>query len=270
VNAATEHSVGGVRASPFSRPSRTTPMPELYALTFPAARGAACPALSRMQDLLACCWLSAVDTPQTHGDALLAVGGADNTVSIISMASAAVVSLLKGHTQARADTHARAGAVDCVHTHAADARPAARAGCHRPGCERRQARTLTVCTPLLLHVWRADAHAAARTPDQAQPGGVRVEGRLGARGTRQEQTRVACTLFPRYRADKPVAAPLRRFACGTCRRRRAWRCWHRPPPRPPRSACVWRRCGCCVCACSASTVVQRLTCDALALSARAG
>jgi hypothetical protein len=58
-----------------------------------------------MQDLLACCWLTALNSPQTHGDALLAVGGADNTVSIISMASAAVVSLLKGHAQARTQAH---------------------------------------------------------------------------------------------------------------------------------------------------------------------
>ena len=54
------------------------------------------------QELFACCWLSSKGTPETHGDALLAVGGADNAVSVISVASAAVVSLLKGHAQARA------------------------------------------------------------------------------------------------------------------------------------------------------------------------
>jgi hypothetical protein len=46
-------------------------------------------------------WLSSEGTPQTHGDGLLAVGGSDMTVSVISMASATVVALLKGHTNVR-------------------------------------------------------------------------------------------------------------------------------------------------------------------------
>ena len=53
------------------------------------------------QDLLTCCWLpSAAQTAHVHGDALLAVGGKDSCVSVISLASCAVVRLLKGHTQA--------------------------------------------------------------------------------------------------------------------------------------------------------------------------
>ena len=46
-------------------------------------------------------WLSSSGTTQTHGDGLLAVGGTDKTVSVISMASATVVAQLKGHTNVR-------------------------------------------------------------------------------------------------------------------------------------------------------------------------
>lgn len=58
-------------------------------------------------------WLSSEGTAQTHGDGLLAVGGTDMTVSVISMASATVVALLKGHTSVRKP--ARAAAVSTPH-----------------------------------------------------------------------------------------------------------------------------------------------------------
>ncbi len=97
VNVATEHSSGGVRGTaalvfppPRLRMRRCSPRA-------PLPRCARAPA----QDLLACCWLASAGTTQTHGDALLAVGGADNTVSLISMAASAVTAQLKGHTQAR-------------------------------------------------------------------------------------------------------------------------------------------------------------------------
>ena len=54
-------------------------------------------------------WLASEGTTQTHGDGLLAVGGADTTVYVISMASATVVALLKGHTNVRV----RAGLTQC-------------------------------------------------------------------------------------------------------------------------------------------------------------
>ena len=57
------------------------------------------------QDLLAVAWLSSDGTSQAHGDGMLAVGGTDMTVSVISMASSAVVALLKGHTNVRLTVH---------------------------------------------------------------------------------------------------------------------------------------------------------------------
>jgi hypothetical protein len=52
-------------------------------------------------DVLACCWLSSRHSEEEFGDTLLAVAGRDNSVSIISVVSSAVVALLKGHTKAR-------------------------------------------------------------------------------------------------------------------------------------------------------------------------
>ena len=65
------------------------------------------------QDLLTCCWLpSTAQTAHVHGDALLAVGGKDSCVSVISLASCAVIRLLKGHTQVSCSVHGvPAGAV---------------------------------------------------------------------------------------------------------------------------------------------------------------
>ena len=84
INAKTDYTAGGVR-------------PPL----FPARTGS-CSALARYaQDLLAVAWLSSDGTSQTHGDGLLAVGGTDTNVSVISMASSSVVALLKGHTNVR-------------------------------------------------------------------------------------------------------------------------------------------------------------------------
>ena len=89
VNTETEHTKGGVRLARSNAH-----------LVFPPC----CPAPTRracVQELHACCWMPSVGTRQEHGDGVLAVGGADNAVSVISMASSAVVSLLKGHTQVR-------------------------------------------------------------------------------------------------------------------------------------------------------------------------
>ena len=87
VNAKTDYTDGGVRPPP--------------AAPFPARSGS-CSALPRnAQDLLAVAWLSSDGTSQIHGDGLLAVGGTDTNVSVISMASSSVVALLKGHTNVR-------------------------------------------------------------------------------------------------------------------------------------------------------------------------
>lgn len=52
-------------------------------------------------DVLACCWLSSRHSEEEFGDTLLAVAGRDNSVSVISVVTSAVVALLKGHTKAR-------------------------------------------------------------------------------------------------------------------------------------------------------------------------
>ena len=51
-------------------------------------------------ELQTACWMSSKGwTPHPHGDACLAVSGADSTISIISVVEAAVVKLLRGHTK---------------------------------------------------------------------------------------------------------------------------------------------------------------------------
>mmetsp|Transcript_21529 Transcript_21529/g.47227 ORF Transcript_21529/g.47227 Transcript_21529/m.47227 type:complete len:395 (-) Transcript_21529:329-1513(-) len=50
-------------------------------------------------ELLTCCWLSSKETKEEFGDALLAVAGRDNCVSVISVVSSRVIALLKGHTK---------------------------------------------------------------------------------------------------------------------------------------------------------------------------
>ena len=50
-------------------------------------------------DVLACCWLSSQHSEEEFGDTLLAVAGRDNSVSVISVVTSAVVALLKGHTK---------------------------------------------------------------------------------------------------------------------------------------------------------------------------
>ena len=87
VNAQTDFTAGGVRLPP------TRPFPARSADAMLWPRNA--------QDLLAVAWLSSEGTTQIHGDGLLAVGGTDTNVSVISMASASVVALLKGHTNVR-------------------------------------------------------------------------------------------------------------------------------------------------------------------------
>ena len=83
-NVATEFSSGGVR---------------YYACSAPAPRVTSC---RRAQELNACCWLSTQgQTAEVHGDARLAVGGNDSTVTVISLAACAAVALLRGHTQVR-------------------------------------------------------------------------------------------------------------------------------------------------------------------------
>lgn len=87
INAASDYTAGGVRS--------------LRVHLFPAESGSRPRLAAHAQDLHAVAWLSSEGTAQTHGDGMLAVGGADKTVSVISMASASVVSLLKGHTNVR-------------------------------------------------------------------------------------------------------------------------------------------------------------------------
>ena len=48
---------------------------------------------------MSCCWLSSKETQEEFGDALLAIAGRDNCVSIISVVSSRVIALLKGHTK---------------------------------------------------------------------------------------------------------------------------------------------------------------------------
>lgn len=51
-------------------------------------------------DLQACTWINATRvTKHPHGDALLAVAGADHNISLISIVEARVVSLFKGHSK---------------------------------------------------------------------------------------------------------------------------------------------------------------------------
>ncbi|KAL3149455.1 hypothetical protein ABBQ32_002243 [Trebouxia sp. C0010 RCD-2024] len=55
-------------------------------------------------DLHACTWMNASQvTRHPHGDALLAVAGADHSISLISIVEARVVSLFKGHSKAVID-----------------------------------------------------------------------------------------------------------------------------------------------------------------------
>ena len=97
VNAKTDFTAGGVRlAAGGVRPPNRPPV-----RPFPARSADALLCSRNAQDLLAVAWLSSEGTSQTHGDGLLAVGGTDTNVSVISMASASVVALLKGHTNVR-------------------------------------------------------------------------------------------------------------------------------------------------------------------------
>lgn len=137
VNAATENAPGGVRFPPLSAP-RTCRIPAVprapvslstpwrsealaprLGPSLPSARCAQCagvflcsspsrplrpacppPPTALIQDLTACCWLSsATRGSEQLGDSLLAVGGSDAAVLVISMTAGAVVTLLKGHTK---------------------------------------------------------------------------------------------------------------------------------------------------------------------------
>jgi len=60
--------------------------------------------------LTCCCWLNGRGWSQhPHGDACLAVGGEDRTVSVISVVEAHVVALLRGHAAEVVDLAAPVG-----------------------------------------------------------------------------------------------------------------------------------------------------------------
>lgn len=101
-NGQTEHTAGGVRgargcwAREASSLRRSRPREESTPVTLPALLASA-PLL--LQELQACCWLNTSGwTEHPHGDACLAVAGADPNISVISTVEAAVTKLLKGES----------------------------------------------------------------------------------------------------------------------------------------------------------------------------
>ncbi|DBA88802.1 TPA: hypothetical protein ACH3X1_004216 [Trebouxia sp. C0004] len=103
-------------------------------------------------ELHTCTWLSGQhDTPHPHGDALLAVAGADHNISVISIVEARVIGLLKGHTK------------DVVDLSACSSKPGLLVSLSKDG----NARVWDVSQELCISCYNTDASCLAVSPDGA-------------------------------------------------------------------------------------------------------
>ncbi|KAK3240882.1 hypothetical protein CYMTET_49314 [Cymbomonas tetramitiformis] len=71
-------------------------------------------------ELTSCCWLSTSGSEEEFGDSLLAVGGKDKCISVISSVKNRVISLLKGHDKAISTIAACAARPDLLLTSSKD------------------------------------------------------------------------------------------------------------------------------------------------------
>mmetsp|Transcript_4246 Transcript_4246/g.7218 ORF Transcript_4246/g.7218 Transcript_4246/m.7218 type:complete len:389 (-) Transcript_4246:20-1186(-) len=100
-------------------------------------------------EVLSCCWLSSKETKEEFGDALLAIAGKDNCVSVISVVSSRVIAMLKGHTKSIVDLSACA------------ARPGLVASVSKDGT----VRVWDYANEACVRIMEADATCASFRPD---------------------------------------------------------------------------------------------------------
>ncbi|DBB08847.1 hypothetical protein WJX82_004976 [Trebouxia sp. C0006] len=103
-------------------------------------------------ELHTCTWLSGQhSTPHPHGDALLAVAGADHNISLISCVEARVIALLQGHIK------------DVVDLSACSSKPGLLVSLSKDG----NARVWDVTQELCISSYNTDASCLAVSPDGA-------------------------------------------------------------------------------------------------------